>query len=181
MKNVMSDAFKDLAEGDFENGLGKLYEDDRWCDDIERLDGPFYLGFPGFPGWGEGLLLASLLKRHAADTEKKIKVFAQERMCSILKQDHAFCVRPAENIDQARSCGARSPLAILRHALTGALLDLPVVKIDTGTIYLQTERQIGIAWANLELAPAMSNCPALGLRARPCWFRIAVCSLKSCW
>ncbi len=151
MKNVMSDAFKDLAEGDFENGLGKLYDDDQWCDDIERLDGPFYLGFPGAPGWGEGLLLASLLKRHAADTEKQIKVFAQEPVCSILKQDHAFCVRPAENIDQARSCGARSPLAILWHALTGDLLDLPFVKIDIAATCPQSSRakpRIGIAWAS---------------------------------
>ena len=153
MKAAMKNAFKDLAEGDFEDGLCKLNQNDKWRDHNDSLDGPFYLGFPCFPGWGESLLAASLLKRHAANSRKRINVSAQEKACSILKQDHAFCVRPAENIDQARSCGSRSPLAILRHALTGGLLDLPFVKIDTGTIYPQTsrsERRIGIAWASMQ-------------------------------
>lgn len=148
----MKNAFKDLAEGDFEDGLCKLNQNDKWRDHDDSLDGPFYLGFPCVTGWGESLLTASLLKRHAANSRKRINVFVQEQACSILKQDHAFEVQPAENIDQVRSCGARSPLAILRHALTGGLLDLPFVKIDIGAAYPHSSRakpQIGIAWASI--------------------------------
>ncbi len=52
----MKDAFKDLAEGDFEDGLSKLNQNDKWRDHDDSLDGPFYLGFPCVPRWGESLL-----------------------------------------------------------------------------------------------------------------------------
>ena len=149
----MKDAIKDLAEGNFGDGLCKLNQNNQWCDEKKTLDGPFYLGFPCAPGWGEGLLLASLLKRYATYFEKQIDVFAQEQVRSILKQDRAFNVQPAEDIKQARSCGARSPLAILAAALTGDLLQKPVEMIDAGADKPKHRGEpcrIGISWASMK-------------------------------
>ena len=61
----MNPGLRDLAGGAFASGLCKLNEDPEWHDDRTDLDGPFRLGFPRAQGWGEELLVASLLKRHA--------------------------------------------------------------------------------------------------------------------
>ena len=152
MKNTWKYAFKEFAEGNFEEGLRKLNKDERWQDDNKTLDGPFYLGFPGAQGWGEGLLAASLLKRHAASSDKRIRVLSEREVCSILANDHTFCAEPVEDFSEAQSKGARPPLAILRRALTSDLLELPFEKIDTGSACPQSSRTrplIGLAWASI--------------------------------
>ena len=121
-------------------------------DDVTSLDGAFYLGFPGAQGWGEGVLTASLLKRYAASSNKTIEVFSQPEVCSILNNDPAFHAEGVGDFGQARSKGARSPLAILRHALTGTLLELPFANIGDGTALLQRSRArplVGIALASV--------------------------------
>jgi hypothetical protein len=70
----MGGAFQDFAGGKFHEGLAKLDACEYWHDDHTNLDGPFYLGFPRKSGWGEGLLLASLLKRHCEVSGRSIKV-----------------------------------------------------------------------------------------------------------
>jgi hypothetical protein len=72
----MNAGFRDLAAGAFKSGLAKLDEDPEWHDDRTDLDGPFRLSFPGARGWGEDLLVASLLKRHAVTSKAPVKVFA---------------------------------------------------------------------------------------------------------
>lgn len=149
----MNDAFKDLANGAFEKGLQKLKDLCQWYDDSDSLDGPFFLGFPGAKGWGEGLLVASLLKRYGIANSTRVRVFAQSEVCSILRHDDAFDVQAVTNIDEGISQGARSPLAILKAALTGDLLQLPFVKIETDTTNLPSRppsrRRAGIAWASM--------------------------------
>jgi hypothetical protein len=61
----VNSGFKDLAAGAFECGLAKLDADSEWHDDRSDLAGPFRLRFPGVKGFGEELLVASLLKRQA--------------------------------------------------------------------------------------------------------------------
>lgn len=95
------DAFERLAEGHFKSGLEQLNQCESWHDDDESLDGPFFLGFPDKEGWGEGLLVASLLKRCYASMEKPIIVFAPAEICSILKHDIAFDVHLVENYFKA--------------------------------------------------------------------------------
>ena len=129
----MNEAFRDLAQGNFQSGLHKLAGDEQWKDDVTSLDGVLYLGIPGAQGWGEGVLIASLLKRYAASSHKTIEVFSQPEVCSILKNDPAFHAERVGDFGQARSKGARSPLAILTHALTGNLLELPFANIVYGT------------------------------------------------
>jgi hypothetical protein len=148
----MNDAFRDFVQGNFRSGLRKLAGDEQWKDDDLTLDGPFYLGFPGAQGWGEGVLIASLLKRHAARFDRTIPVFSDAQVCSILNNDPAFRAEPVEDFGQARSMGARSPLAILTHALTGNLLELPFASVGGGTDLPYQVREtplIGIAWASV--------------------------------
>ena len=153
MPNLMINAaFKDLAVGAFENGLQKLNGIPQWNDDSDELDGPFFLGFPGVNGWGEGLLVASLLKRYAITNNRRIAVFAQSQVCSILKNDCSFKAHAVTGFDEAKSRGARSPLAILKAALTGDLLRLPFKEIETtttATFSAEPACQIGIAWASI--------------------------------
>jgi hypothetical protein len=149
---AMKEAFADFAQGNFQSGLCKLAEDERWKDDDTTLDGPFYLGFPGAQGWGEGLLTASLLKRYAARSDKAIQVFAEPEVCSILRDDPAFRVQPVADFGEARLKGARSPLAILRRALTGDLLALPFERIGGHPPCHRQGRArplIGMAWASV--------------------------------
>ena len=113
----MDAALGDLAKGNFESGLARLNQDPKWHDEGGDLDGPFELAFPGVEGWGEALLTASLLKRHAANLPHAIEVFANKQVRSILANDSSFNV----NSDQSDH-EARSPLAVLRHALRGTLL-----------------------------------------------------------
>jgi len=90
----MRAAFEELAEGNFDSGLARLNKDNRWHDASDDLNGPFCLSFPGARGWGEELLAASLLKRHAANLAhgNGIQVFAHRAVCSILRNDSAFRV-----------------------------------------------------------------------------------------
>jgi hypothetical protein len=152
MEEAVNEAFRDLAQGNFQSGLHKLAGYKQWREDVTTLDGAFYLGFPGAQGWGEGVLIASLLKRYAASSNKTIEVFSQPEVCSILNNDPAFHAERVGDFGQARSKGARSPLAILTHALTGNLLELPFANIGRGTALLQQNGArplIGIAWASV--------------------------------
>lgn len=144
----MNPGFQDLAAGAFESGLAKLDADPEWHDDRPDLDGPFRLGFPGARGWGEELLVASLLKRHAHASKGQVQVFASEQVCSILKHDPAFLPYLGED-DTKR----RSPLAVLRHALVGKLLDAPFVPLTspcrTTAPNMGRRPCAGIAWASV--------------------------------
>src|SRR4051794_15473535 len=102
----MSGAFKDFAVGKFQEGLVKLDACESWRDGRADLHGPFYLGFPRKPGWGEGLLIASLLKRHCEFYGTPIEVFAHESVCTILKDDGLIKAHNLEHED-FRSSGAR--------------------------------------------------------------------------
>jgi len=136
-------AFELLAKGSFQRGLDQLALDDRWNDLSETLDGPFYLGFPHDPGgWGEGLLLASLLKRHAVRSRRSISVCAAPHVCSILKHDAAFSIK---------STGGRPPLAILKSALLGDLLQLGFERVRSGRIQSKKKNRmrVGVAWASV--------------------------------
>lgn len=160
----MNQAFAKLANGDFQEGLTELNGDCQWHDDRDTLDGPFCLGFPHVSGWGEGLLTASLLKRHAVASNQQIAVFARPQVCSILKHDQAFFVESVAHSNEYRSDVARSPLAILRHALTGDLLNFPFVPINLGTSSPQFSRskpRIGIAWASIR------NCRPVHAKSIP--------------
>lgn len=144
----MNSPFRDLTSGEFATGLAKLNEDPEWHDDRADLDGPFRLGFPRAQGWGEELLVASLLKRHAGTSKAGVTVFASPHVCSILKVDPVFHT-------QLRSDNAvgRPPLAILRHALIGDLLETPFVPLSPSeaTPPLPSNRRLrmGIAWASV--------------------------------
>jgi hypothetical protein len=108
---------------------------------------PFYLGFPANPGWGEGLLIASLLKRYATRNDRRISVFARKEICMVLQHDRAFQLHPIVKGDHFRS-----PLAVLKAALAGNLLDFPFVPIITAGVRPQTKSStplIGIAWASI--------------------------------
>lgn len=147
-------AFNELAEGHFKTGLDQLSDTDGWRDTLNTLDGPFYLGFPDAPGWGEGLLVASLLKRHAVAEKSTIEVVASKQVHSVLQHDGAFRVHAAEGLDPAR---VRSPLAVLRHALLGDLLNVPFAPINTGHVERpdRFRPKIGIAWASIANAKAI--------------------------
>lgn len=80
---TISDAFSLLEDGQFEDGLRMLDRDNQWHDDVNDLEGPFFLGFPGRSGWGEGLLVASLLKRHAVANHKRIRRIFRVRVKTI--------------------------------------------------------------------------------------------------
>ena len=144
-------AFRLLAAGEFDEGIAELGKDPNWEDEDLSLDGRFYLGFPCAPGWGEGLLIASLLKRHAAASGEVIEAFADPRLRDVLADDPMFRVTPVENFDQCRDLGGRSPLAVLRHALIGDLLNQRFVPINGPTIAAASpEHRVGIAWASLK-------------------------------
>jgi hypothetical protein len=137
-------AFAAFAAGDFEHGLARLERDPRWHDSTSLLDGPFHLGLPGKQGWSEGLLIASLLKRHAACVGSTVEVTGAPPVLSILQHDPAFVPRDAG--------GARSPIAVLRQALAGRLLANPFVPIEWSG---ERERprtlrwRIGVAWESV--------------------------------
>lgn len=142
-------AFIELAKGNFDTGLKILEQDSEWQDSLNDLEGPFNLKIPGVSGWGEGLLLASLLKREAASRDRPIRVFAEdERFRSILQQDPFFEVLS----DQSRE-KPRTPLAILRHALVRDLLKRPFFPLGQNLPIATPVRQrprIGIAWASVD-------------------------------
>jgi len=152
----MNAGFRDLAAGDFESGLAKLDADSNWHDDRLDLEGPFRLGFPGAQGWGEELLVASLLKRHADASKAAAQVFACEHVCSILKHDPAFLPQVCEDDKKGRP-----PLAILRHALTGKLLDYPFVPLvssgATPPSNIERRPRVGIVWASVSKGHAISE------------------------
>ena len=144
-------AFTQFAKGDFHKGLTELQADCLWRDKDESLDGPFFLGLPRRTGWGEALLLASLLRRRAAARNEQLRVFAEESACAILSEDPLFCPTAVESYEEARGHGARSPLAILAAALTGDLLALPFSPIETAARAKQRDdrNRVGVAWASV--------------------------------
>lgn len=164
----MGQAFECLAQGMFQQGLAKLRMDSAWADDDESLRGPFYLGFPRKSGWGEGLFLASLLKRHAAGRHPPVRVYAVEQVCSIIRDDPVFDPVPltshdspfcgAEDDDwaspEARKRGARPPLALLSCALEGSLLRRAFVELATGTEGEnrpdRAGARIGVVWSSVD-------------------------------
>lgn len=93
-----------------------------------------------------------MLKRHAAASGKTIKVFGPPQIRSILKKDPSFEVQEPSAERVAESQGARSPLAVLRHALADDLLNRKFRKIETGhdrqSQAAGLEPRIGIAWAS---------------------------------
>lgn len=160
----MTSAFSELAAGNFKDGLEKLGEDPCWRDSDNSLDGLFFLGFPGCQGWGEGLLIASLLKRYAVDSQKTIEVLANQQVFSILKHDDAFQVHSMNDFDKSAFCKVRSPLAILRHALTRNLLNLPFEPIKVDAEYkppTTVHRRIGLAWASLKKNDKPNKCKSV--------------------
>lgn len=148
----MSGAFQDFASGKFREGLAKLDACEYWRDGRTDLDGPFYLGFPQKSGWGEGLLIASLLKRHCKYHGRRVNAFAHKSVCSILANDASFEVLGLEDQD-FRSCGARAPSAVLRASLADHLLSLPFVPIASGAATFGMKPsipRIGVAWASVD-------------------------------
>ena len=151
----MNPGFRDLGEGAFESGLARLDKDPEWRDDRVDLDGPFRLRFPQAQGWGEELLVASLLKRYAGASKNPVEVFASAQVCSILEHDSAFLPK------LRRAMEGRSPLAILRHALMGNLLDepfLPLAPFPAGRPSTVNRRlRLGIAWASVSKGRCISK------------------------
>lgn len=156
MDALVNLGFQDLATGEFENGLALLDADPEWCDDRLDLGGPFRLRFPHTQGWGEELLVASLLKRRADASKATVQVFASEQVCSILKQDPSFLPQLRKNDKEGRS-----PLAILRHALMGKLLNERFVSLAAlgATAPSSTDRRprVGIAWASVTSSGPISE------------------------
>jgi hypothetical protein len=148
IKNDMNPGYRDLAAGAFDSGLAKLDGAPEWHDDRTDLNGPFRLSFPRAQGWGEGLLVASLLKRHAAKSAASVKVFAKWQVCSILKHDSVYDAQLCED-----STVGRSPLAVLQHALLGDLLEKPFIPISRPdarpTSPTDRRSRVGIAWASV--------------------------------
>lgn len=153
----MKAGFRDLAAGKFECGLSRLGDDREWRDDRLDLEGPFRLGFPCAQGWGEELLVASLLKRHANASRTAVQAFASEQVCSILKHDLAFL---PQLLPEDRKPG-RPPLAILRQALMGNLLDEPFVPLASpgaaAPSKIDHRPRIGIAWASVSRSRVISE------------------------
>jgi hypothetical protein len=148
---ALQSAFRSLAAGKFGEGIAELGKDSNWEVEDLSLDEKFYLGFPETPGWGEGLLIASLLKRHATASGKVIDAFAHPDLCDVLADDPTFRVTPVENFDQCLDSGGRSPLAILHHALIGELLNQTFVPINgPAKVADSIEPRVGIAWASLD-------------------------------
>jgi hypothetical protein len=145
---IMNPGLQDLATGKFQSGLARLDADPEWHDDRLDLGGPFRLRFPGAQGWGEELLVASLLKRHADASKASVNVFASEQVCVILRHDPAFL--PHLRKDDKTG---RPPLAILRHALEGELLNEPFVPLASSGAIAPTNidhrPRVGVAWASV--------------------------------
>lgn len=152
----MNPGFQHLATGMFQIGLAKLDADPEWHDDRPDLEGPFRLSFPRAQGWGEELLVASLLKRHADASKAVVQVIASEQVCSILKHDPAFLPKLRESDKEGRS-----PLAILRHALMGKLLDERFVPLAspgaTPPSTIDRRPSVGIAWASVSSSGLISD------------------------
>jgi len=152
MSPTAPNAFQDLATGNFEAGLRSLSADPHWRDSSSTLDGLFDLRIPGAAGWGEGLLLASLLKRHAVQVQRPAEVLVVPQVLSILESDAAFRVGPLQSSGSDRPSNARSPLAILTAALTGTLLDRPFVPVAAGIPNSPSKSErphIGLAWESV--------------------------------
>ena len=151
-KELRTRAFTDFAEGRFEAGVQNLSESSWWHDDASALNGPFHLCFDQ-PGFGESLLLASLLKRRTANIESPIAVHAECQARSILRHDGAFRVLSSKD-------ALRSPLAILREALVGDLLRDPFTPGHSVTAVLDRGKRprVGIAWESV----GKSGCPIPG-------------------
>ena len=145
----MNCGFADLARGNFECGLSKLDQDPKWTDDRRDLDGKFDIGFPGAPGWGEELLVASLLGRHAAASKASAAIFASWQLCSILRNDPDFHAH-----QRCGSAAARPPLAILRHALVGDLLEKPFVPVGQPDLNKHAQSQASVAGVSVSLGLA---------------------------
>ena len=144
----MNKAFEHFSSCEFEEGLAGLEKDSRWRDPRLDLAGPFSLCVPGAKGWGEQLMLASLIKRHACSSKTVTEVFVAESVRWILK--HETGIRPQALVD---SRNTRSPLAILRHALRGSLLNSPFVPIAvpaaTSLPAVVQRPRICVAWASI--------------------------------
>jgi len=140
-------AFIELAKGNFDTGLKILEQDSDWQDSLNDLEGPFKLEFPGVSGWGEGLMLASLLKRYAAN-QKRIRVFApNQQLRAILEQD-----QDSFEVLQSEDSQLRTPLAILKEALTGNLLEkrfIPLCLTVQQNEPTRSRPRIGIAWSSV--------------------------------
>jgi hypothetical protein len=146
-------AFRCFARGDFEEGLRRLDEHQLWHDSRLDLDGPFQLGFPGraVRGWGEELLVASLLKRCAIRSRSRITVGASSEVRSVLKDDTAFVLAEVDHAGPLRP-----PFAVLRSTLIGDLLGRSFLPIDHRRFQSNrsfSERlmpKVGIIWASVE-------------------------------
>lgn len=157
--NVATAAFQDFANGAFADGLRKLDADPQWQDASNTLDGPFDLRLPGLPGWGEALLLASLLKRYAIPAGRQIEAYANAQVISILKDDAAFNLHPIGDKDE-RPTASRSPLAILRHALTGTLLNADFAPFNAGVsdpLRVAARPCVGLAWQSVSNGRAITE------------------------
>ena len=147
--NLTKSAFAKFAKGQFRAGLEKLQSDSFWQDSDRSLDGPFFIGFPR-SGWGEGLLLASLLKRHAVHCNRRIPVFVVPQVFTILRKDKFFYPTVVKCYEEARRKGARSPMAIIDAALMGDLASKPFHPVDVGTPRRPEQRTVGVAWASVD-------------------------------
>lgn len=149
----VKEAFRCFAHGNFDGGLRKLDIDPRWHDPRLDLDGPFQLGFPGeaVKGWGEELLVASLLKRSAIRSGPRIRVAASSQVRSVLKDDSAFQLADADYTEPLRS-----PFAVLRCTLIGDLLERPFLPIDhprfrsSRSALDRRTAKVGIIWASVD-------------------------------
>jgi len=125
--------------------LRHLMDDPVWhdpSDDLFDQERPIDLRFPGQPGWGEGLLIASLLKRIAAKEKRSVPVTGNQQVDSILQHDPCFEFRAT--VDGR----LRPPTAVLRQALSGDLLEAPFQPIS-GWERPSNADAIGFAWASI--------------------------------
>jgi len=143
----LSEELEHFVVGEFSKGLSKLRRKDVWKDGQSELNGPFDIRFPRAQGWGEQLLLASLLKRHAVNLNASIEVHCAPAVCSILSGDPAFNAF-ALNQGEDRPSNVRSPLAILEAALSGGLLDQPFQALESLPTHPQSSA-VGVAWASV--------------------------------
>ena len=95
------------------------------------------------------MLVASLLKRSATSSASPIDIVASWQVGCVLAGDSSF--RLCDQGDQRRD---RSPLAVLRRALVGDLLDLPFVPISTpiglSRRTVPKVARVGIIWASVD-------------------------------
>lgn len=146
--HVQSEAFSLLAAGDVDAGLKKLSEDRNWnC--IENAL-PIFLGIPGAKGFGESLLLASIVKQVRAQAEKRVKIFASQEAASILYSDNKFAL--IETVDETcvASGKARLPLVELNEFFAA---NQPDLQYGTTTQPGRCTR-VGIAWRSAPKKPS---------------------------